>query len=170
MSDQDAIKQIKGNKLCSECGAEISSKAEICPRCGVRMRSLGINKVAAELKKMMNFFVPDNLGKFYLDCNKIGVIYGELVLGVIGGILGILAGFPVMFMGGLGSAFGLSGSNTLTSPGSAGILLGTLGIVGGSIVGMKEQFVSIHMDFMIFLMKNISLLSQMPVVVFLHLI
>jgi predicted amidophosphoribosyltransferase len=37
VSDQDTAQQIKDPKFCSECGAEISAKAEICPKCGVRV-------------------------------------------------------------------------------------------------------------------------------------
>ena len=37
MSGQDTAQKIMDPKFCSECGAEISAKAEICPKCGVRV-------------------------------------------------------------------------------------------------------------------------------------
>ena len=84
ISDQNTIQspqsvQVKTTKFCSDCGAEISLKAEICPKCGVRVgptpgtTSSGKNKTTAAL---LAFFLGV-LGahKFYLGNTKMGIIY-----------------------------------------------------------------------------------------------
>ena len=88
--------QVKTTKFCSECGAEISAKAEICPKCGVRVgpspgtTSSGKNKTTAAL---LAFFLG-TLGahKFYLGNTKMGIIYLLISITFLGlAITGILA-------------------------------------------------------------------------------
>ena len=43
MSDQQPVKA-QDEKFCSSCGAAIKKEAEICPKCGVRQASSGIQK------------------------------------------------------------------------------------------------------------------------------
>ena len=87
---------VKTTKFCSDCGAEISAKAEICPKCGVRVgpspgtTSSGKNKTTAAL---LAFFLGV-LGahKFYLGNTKMGVIYLLISITFFGlAITGILA-------------------------------------------------------------------------------
>jgi len=72
-------------KFCSECGAIIKLKAEICPKCGVRQTSQsgsfnlgptannGRNRVAAAL---FAFFLGGFGGhKFYLGETVLGILY-----------------------------------------------------------------------------------------------
>ena len=78
---------IKGldEKYCSECGAIIKQKAEICPKCGVRQIelpsrvNLGIapisskNKIVAALLAL--FFGWFGVHKFYLGQIGLGIVY-----------------------------------------------------------------------------------------------
>lgn len=70
-------------KFCTECGAIINIKAEICPKCGVRQMppqgSLGVvtpngkNKIVAALLAL--FLGGFGIHKFYLGRIGWGVIY-----------------------------------------------------------------------------------------------
>jgi predicted amidophosphoribosyltransferase len=59
-------------KFCSNCGAEIDAKAEICPKCGVRVRTSGSNEVE-KIKQL-------STGK------KIAIIIG-FCFGIIPGVI-----------------------------------------------------------------------------------
>ena len=56
-----------------------------------------------------------------------------LVLGIIGGVFGIIAGLLAMTIGGVGAAFEASDSGTITGLGFAAVFIGVLGIVGGAV-------------------------------------
>lgn len=72
-------------KFCSECGAVIKAKAEICPKCGVRQmrKPLAINlgatapngksRMAAVL--LAFFFGGFGVHKFYLGQIGLGILY-----------------------------------------------------------------------------------------------
>lgn len=73
----------ENEKFCSECGAIINAKAEICPKCGVRQMSApsmldkhspsGKSKVAAAL---FAFFLGGfGIHKFYLGKIGQGILY-----------------------------------------------------------------------------------------------
>lgn len=57
----------------------------------------------------------------------------SLVLGIVGGVFGILAGLLAMMVGGIGSAFEADGSGSIAGLGFAAIMLGVLGIIGGAL-------------------------------------
>ena len=57
----------------------------------------------------------------------------SLVLGIIGGVFGIIAGFLAMLFGGAGAAFQASGSGTIVGLGFAAVFIGVVGIVGGAL-------------------------------------
>ena len=59
-------------KFCSNCGAEIDAKAEICPKCGVRVKASG----------------SDELGKIneLSTLKKIAIVFG-LCCGIIPGVI-----------------------------------------------------------------------------------
>jgi len=66
----------QSGKFCSECGARISAKAEICPKCGVRSASLAggeHNKTTAALLAL--FLGGLGAHKFYLGRTGMGLIY-----------------------------------------------------------------------------------------------
>ncbi len=57
----------------------------------------------------------------------------SLVLGIIGGVFGIIAGFLAMVIGGAGAAFQATDSGTVIGLGFAAIFIGVLGVVGGAL-------------------------------------
>jgi TM2 domain-containing membrane protein YozV/ribosomal protein L40E len=79
--------KIKGNdeKYCTDCGAAIKAKAEICPKCGIRQFSPqsggslgpvtanGKNKIAAALFAL--FLGGIGVHKFYLGQVGQGILY-----------------------------------------------------------------------------------------------
>jgi TM2 domain-containing membrane protein YozV/ribosomal protein L40E len=83
MSEQ-ATKGID-EKFCSECGAVIKAKAEICPKCGVRQfgqpNTINLGPVAANGKSriaaaLFAFFLGGFGGhKFYLGQVGLGILY-----------------------------------------------------------------------------------------------
>ncbi|QLH76135.1 NINE protein [Halosimplex rubrum] len=80
-------------KFCSECGAVINEKAEICPECGVRQPGMDSGNderiVAALLAILLGSF---GAHKFYLGNNKLGIIYLCFCWTGIPGIIGIIEG------------------------------------------------------------------------------
>ncbi len=52
--------------FCKNCGAEIDEKAEICPRCGVRVKPVPISteKKSSGIAAIASFFIP-GLGQIY---------------------------------------------------------------------------------------------------------
>ncbi|HDM78649.1 MAG TPA: DUF4064 domain-containing protein, partial [Deltaproteobacteria bacterium] len=64
---------------------------------------------------------------------------GEMVLGVLGGIFGILGGLFAVFFGGLGAALGASGASEVIGLGTAAVILGIIGIIGGAIVNRNTR-------------------------------
>src|SRR5699024_1358784 len=67
----------------------------------------------------------------------------SFVLGLVGGILGILAAILAMFIGGVGSAFEASDSDSIIGLGFSALLASVLGIVGSALLKGKPKFGSI---------------------------
>lgn len=61
------------------------------------------------------------------------------ILAIIAGVLGLLAGFVTLFLGGLGSAFSASGFGDVVSLGWGGILFSLLVVMYGSIAFSKPN-------------------------------
>lgn len=75
--EQQGVQKSKSadEKFCSECGATIKVKAEMCPKCGVRQHAtpIGKNKIAAAL---FAFFLGGfGAHKFYLGKPAWGLVY-----------------------------------------------------------------------------------------------
>jgi TM2 domain-containing membrane protein YozV len=93
-------------KFCSECGAIIKAKAEICPKCGVRqgitISSLGAvapngkNKLAAILLAV--FLGSFGLHKFYLKKYVLGVAYLLFCWTFIPSVLGVIDAIMLLLM------------------------------------------------------------------------
>ena len=64
---------------------------------------------------------------------------GEIVLGILGGVFGILAALFVGFIGGLSESFGAFGYELFYQKAAAGLLLGVLAVIGGSIVNKNNK-------------------------------
>jgi TM2 domain-containing membrane protein YozV len=64
-------------KFCSACGAQIDSRAEICPRCGVRqpMATAGTGKDRALAAALALLVGGLGIHKFYLGNTALGVLY-----------------------------------------------------------------------------------------------
>ena len=93
-------------KFCSECGAIIKAKAEICPKCGVRQMSpfVNLNTVApngkSKLAAVLFAFFLGSFGfhKFYLGKIGMGVLYLLLCWTFIPGVLGVIEGILLLIM------------------------------------------------------------------------
>lgn len=95
-------------KFCSECGALIKAKAEICPKCGVRLMApptIGIfgrtapngrNKVVAGLLAL--FLGGLGIHKFYLGKGLQGVLYLVFCWTIIPAIIGFVEGLNYLLM------------------------------------------------------------------------
>jgi len=93
-------------KYCSDCGAIISARAEICPKCGVRQlpapgligssTASGKNKVAAAVFALL----LGGLGihKFYLGRVGQGVLYLLFCWTLIPAIIGFIEGIIYLTM------------------------------------------------------------------------
>jgi len=51
-------------KFCSNCGAEIDKGAEICPKCGVRVKAPTVGEKSPGLAAVLSFFIV-GLGQIY---------------------------------------------------------------------------------------------------------
>jgi predicted RNA-binding Zn-ribbon protein involved in translation (DUF1610 family) len=99
---------------CISCGHIIKKEAEICPHCGVRQKEN----------------VPDN--------SKSRT--GEMILGIICGLIGIIAGIFAISVGGIAGAFGMQDASLVVGGGFGAILLGIIGIVGGAIANKNNKY------------------------------
>lgn len=86
----------KTTKFCENCGAEIDIRAEICPKCGVRVLKASSGEKNPVLALLLSFLFP-GLGQFYNDQSKKGltllvgaIISLVLIFILIGGILYLL--------------------------------------------------------------------------------
>jgi TM2 domain-containing membrane protein YozV len=93
-------------KYCSDCGALIRVRAEICPKCGVRQipltNALGVlapngkSKLAASLFGI--FLGSFGAHKFYLGQNGWGLLYLLFCWSAIPGVVGIIEGILLLVM------------------------------------------------------------------------
>ncbi len=67
----------------------------------------------------------------------------SLVLGIIGGVFGIIAGLLAMTIGGVGVAFEASDAGTMTGLGFAAVFIGVLSIVGGAVAPRYQKAAAI---------------------------
>jgi len=98
------------SKFCNQCGTELNSDAVFCDKCGT---------------KCSNNIENQSAGK---------PVTVEFILGLIGGIIGFLAGVVAIGIGVLGSAFAVKESSSLIGLGIGGVIFSIIGIVGAAIV------------------------------------
>ncbi len=80
-------------KFCANCGNEIDEKAEICPKCGVRVKQVPayIDKKSSGIAVVLSFFIP-GLGQIYNGQIGKGILF--IIIGFILALsLIILIGF-----------------------------------------------------------------------------
>ncbi|MEI6789676.1 MAG: NINE protein [Myxococcaceae bacterium] len=87
--NEEATKALD-EKFCSECGDIIKSKAEICPKCGVRQNNFGFvmangkSRIAAALLAL--FLGIFGVHKFYLGQTGKGILYLVFIWTLVTGI------------------------------------------------------------------------------------
>ena len=84
-------------KFCESCGEAIKSKAEICPKCGVRQRSAtSKNKTTAGIFALLLGGI--GVHKFYLGQVGMGVLYLVFCWTFIPAIVGFIEGLVFLTM------------------------------------------------------------------------
>ena len=96
VSAQKELNQ-KIEKLCKNCGEIVLKKAEICPKCGSRLRSAKSKGVAVLLALFLGGF---GAHKFYLGQSGLGFLYLLFCWTLIPGIIAFFEGlWMAFFMG-----------------------------------------------------------------------
>ncbi|MEG3056780.1 MAG: zinc ribbon domain-containing protein [Proteiniphilum sp.] len=92
---------------CPECGKElVSSKAEICPNCGVRLKEVAINKRSPIIAAILSLFIS-GLGQIYNGQFGKGIAYIIIEMICAASLL-ILIGFillPIWWLIGIADAY-----------------------------------------------------------------
>lgn len=86
-------------KYCRDCGSAIASRAEICPKCGVRQTTpvaSGRSRVAAALFGI--FLGGLGIHKFYLGQTGLGIVYLLLCWTFIPALIGFIEGIIYLTM------------------------------------------------------------------------
>jgi hypothetical protein len=106
-------------KYCPNCGSQLKIESpQFCNDCG------------AKIAQQTEYYQEKAGGK---------PLTVEFILGLIGGIIGFLAGaFAIMF-GGLASAFAVKGASDIVGLGMGAILFSIIGIIGAAIVKSRTK-------------------------------
>jgi TM2 domain-containing membrane protein YozV/ribosomal protein L40E len=102
----EALHKAADEKFCTECGAIVKAKAEICPKCGVRqlpppnawagIAPNGKSKLVAALFAL--FLGGLGIHKFYLGQTGWGILYLIFFWTVIPAVVGFIEGVMVLAM------------------------------------------------------------------------
>jgi TM2 domain-containing membrane protein YozV/ribosomal protein L40E len=100
----EVVRKADDEKYCSECGAIIKAKAEICPKCGVRQYAPpfgavapnGKSKLAAALFAL--FLGGLGIHKFYLGRIGWGIVYLLFSWTFIPSLVGFIEGILLLVM------------------------------------------------------------------------
>ena len=88
-------------KFCRDCGAEISERAEICPKCGVRQENHAVREIRGAMAGQRSKLVAGLLGillggvgihKFYLGRVGWGILYLVFCWTFIPAVVGFIEG------------------------------------------------------------------------------
>jgi TM2 domain-containing membrane protein YozV len=87
-------------KFCSNCGAKIDKKAEICPKCGVRQALIKKPGEKERLTAGLFAILLGGLGvhKFYLGKTGLGILYLIFCWTFIPSIVGLIEGIMYLTM------------------------------------------------------------------------
>jgi len=86
--------------FCRDCGAVINSRAEICPKCGVRQRTAAPATLRSRSSAAIFAFFLGGLGvhKFYLGQPGLGVLYLLFCWTFVPAIAGFIEGIVYLSM------------------------------------------------------------------------
>lgn len=114
----EGLQKATDEKFCSECGAIIKAKAEICPKCGVRQMAApfvsGLSSVAPNGKSKLAaalfalFLGGLGIHKFYLGRVGQGILYVLFCWTFVPAVIGVIEGivFLVMSEGDFNAKYG----------------------------------------------------------------
>jgi len=84
---------------CRDCGAVIQSRAEICPKCGVRQRVMPTANRNRSTAAIFAFFLGGlGIHKFYLGQSGSGIVYLLFCWTLIPAIVGFIEGIVYLSM------------------------------------------------------------------------
>lgn len=89
----------QSSKFCSDCGARISSRAEVCPKCGARQTNApggDHNKTTAALLAL--FLGGIGAHKFYLGRTGMGLLYLAFCWTLIPAFISLVEGIQFLSM------------------------------------------------------------------------
>jgi len=99
--------ETQDKKFCSNCGAEINSKAEICPKCGVRVAtSLDQLTKSPGIAAVLSFFWT-GLGQIYngeIGKGILLIVVQVINLGLMFVVIGFIT-FPIVWAYGIWDAY-----------------------------------------------------------------
>ena len=126
-------------KFCPECAHPIAnSSLSFCPNCGARLPT-----TSSEAQPIPALQSTVQQQKYESGAEKVKTggkpLTVEFILGLIGGIIGFLAGGVAIIVGSLGSAFALSGASDVIGLGVGAIIFSIIGIIGAAIVKSKTK-------------------------------
>ncbi|MGB5100573.1 MAG: NINE protein [Methanothrix sp.] len=89
----------QSGKFCGECGARISAKAEVCPKCGVRLATTSTSEHNKTTAALLALFLG-GLGahKFYLGRTGVGLIYLVFCWTLIPALISLVEGIQFLSM------------------------------------------------------------------------
>jgi len=87
-------------KFCTDCGAEINVRAEICPKCGVRQMSIASSGTSKKITAGILALLVGGLGvhHFYLKRIGRGILYLLFFWTCIPAIAGLIEGIIYLTM------------------------------------------------------------------------
>jgi TM2 domain-containing membrane protein YozV len=95
----ETITKAADEKFCSECGAPIKVRAEICPKCGVRQLVATGRKSRSVAIVLTLFLGGIGAHRFYLNSPVVGVFYVLFCWTLIPGIIALFELIGLCCMG-----------------------------------------------------------------------
>lgn len=94
------VSRPQSTMYCKECGSQISSKAEICPRCGARVAEAHVSSSKNRISAALLALFLGGLGahKFYLGKTGMGILYLLFFWTAIPAIIGLIEAIQLFSM------------------------------------------------------------------------